>query len=103
MLKHEGAEHHKKAAETSRARGPPSQGGGPASRRRISMKRADIMPISRMATICMLLTTLRKPRRRTPISTEKRTNENGNRGKREDSSGLGYPVDRLSVAPEIGI
>ena len=51
------------------------------------MKRADIMPISRMATICMLLTMLRKPRRRTPISTKKRTNEDSNRGKRGDSPG----------------
>jgi hypothetical protein len=53
------------------------------------MKRADIMPISRMATICMLLTTLREPRRRTPISTKKRTTEDSNQGKRGDSPVLG--------------
>jgi hypothetical protein len=41
------------------------------------MKRADIMPISRMTTICMPSTTLRKPQRRTPISVERRTGKDG--------------------------
>jgi hypothetical protein len=67
------------------------------------MKKADIMPISRMATICMRLTTLRKPRRRTPISTEKRTNEDDNPGGSWRSPRPWILVDRLSVATETGI
>src|SRR6266446_3512522 len=60
------------------------------------MKRAAIMPISHMATICMLPTMLRKPRRRTPTSTEKRTSEDDGRGNCGDSLGLDELVDRLN-------
>src|SRR5437868_1951951 len=62
------------------------------------MKRADIMPISRMATICMLPTTLRKLRRRTRISTEREQTENHSRGNYGDSPGL----DELVDPPEFG-